>query len=65
MSEAEDMVMRAKDKMTEVNAILRDAAEKKHCKVSDLEWRKDRYGAIHVRKRKENNAVNKKRADNF
>lgn len=39
------------DKMAEVNAILRMVAEKKGCKVSDLEWRKDRFGAIHVRKR--------------
>lgn len=57
MSEAEDMLMKAKDNMAEVNAILRHAAEKKHCKVSDLEWRKDRFRAIHVRLRKGNNAV--------
>lgn len=42
--------MRTKeDRVAEVNAILRHAAEKKHCKVSDLEWRRDKFGAIHVR----------------
>ena len=43
------------DKMAEVNAILRMVAEKKGCKVSDLEWKRDKYGAIHIRRR--NNAV--------
>jgi cobalamin-dependent methionine synthase I len=45
----------AQDKMDEINAILRMTAEKEHCKVSDLQWRKDRFGAIHVRKRKDAN----------
>lgn len=53
MSEAEDMLMRARDKMAEVNAILGDAAEKKKCKVSDLEWKRDKFGAIHVRRKKD------------
>lgn len=53
MSEAEDTVMRAKEKMAEVNAILRMTAEKKGCKVEDLQWRKDKYGAIHVRRKKD------------
>lgn len=38
-------------KMDEVNAILRMTAEKRDCKVSDLEWRKDKYGAIHIRRK--------------
>lgn len=41
------------EKMHEINAILKMTAEKKHCKVSDLQWRRDRFGAIHVRKRKD------------
>ena len=41
------------DKMAEVNAILRMVAEKRKCKVSDLEWRKDKFGAIHVRRKKD------------
>lgn len=39
------------EKMDEVNAILRMTAGKKGCKVSDLQWRRDKYGAIHIRKR--------------
>lgn len=39
------------EKMDEVNAILRMVAERKGCKVSDLQWRKDKYGAIHIRLR--------------
>lgn len=53
MSEAEDIAMRARDRMAVVNSILRYHAEKKHCKVSDLQWRKDRFGAIHVRRRQD------------
>lgn len=45
------------EKMAEVNAILRMTAEKRGCKVSDLEWKKDKYGAIHIRRRQ--NAVSK------
>lgn len=41
------------EKMDEINAILRMTAEKWGCKVSDLEWRKDRFGAIHVRRKKD------------
>ncbi len=50
-----------KEKMDEVNAILRMVAEKRGCKVSDLQWRKDKYGAIHVRTRKDGQ---KKEIDN-
>ena len=39
------------EKMDEVNAILRMTAKKKGCKVSDLEWKKDKYGAIHIRRK--------------
>lgn len=39
------------EKMDEVNAILRMVAKKRGCEVSDLQWRKDKYGAIHVRRR--------------
>lgn len=39
------------EKMDEVNAILRMVAEKKYCKVSDLEWKRDKYGAIHIRRK--------------
>lgn len=41
------------EKMHEVNAILKMAAKKKGCKVSDLQWRRDRFGAIRVRKKDE------------
>lgn len=51
MTEAEGIITRAKDKMAEVNAILRMTAEKKHCNVSDLQWKKDKQGNIHVRKK--------------
>ncbi len=37
------------EKMDEVNAILRMTAERKCCKVSDLEWKRDKYGNIHIR----------------
>lgn len=40
-----------KEQMDEVNAILKMTAEKKGCKVSDLQWRRDKYGNIHIRKR--------------
>ncbi len=39
------------EKMDEVNAILRMTADKRKCKVSDLEWKKDKYGAIHIRRK--------------
>lgn len=41
------------EKMAEVNAILRMTAGKWGCKVSDLQWRKDKFGAIHVRRRQD------------
>lgn len=41
------------EKMDEVNAILRMDARNLGCKVSDLQWKRDRFGAIHVRKRKD------------
>ena len=39
------------DKMAEVNALLKMTAEKKSCKVSDLEWKRDKYGNIHIRRK--------------
>ena len=45
------------EKMDEVNAILRMVAEKRGCKVSDLQWRRDKYGYIHIRKRKQKMTV--------
>lgn len=42
------------EKMDEVNAILRMDARDLGCKVSDLQWKRDEFGAIHVRKRKDN-----------
>ena len=39
------------DKMAEVNALLKMTADKKGCKVSDLEWKRDKYGNIHIRRR--------------
>lgn len=39
--------------MDEINAILKMTAVKMGCKVSDLEWRKDKFGAIHVRRKKD------------
>lgn len=47
------MVMNAAEKMREVNALLKMVAKKKKCKVSDLEWRRDKFGAIHIRKKKD------------
>ena len=43
------------DKMQEVRAILGDAAIRLKCEIADLEWRKDKYGAIHVRPIKRKN----------
>ena len=58
MSEAQDIagketeqVLKMKDKMAEVNAILRMAAEKKHCEVSDLQWKVDKGGNIRIRRK--------------
>ena len=39
------------EKMDEVNAILRMNAEKLDCKVSDLQWKRDKGGHIHVRRK--------------
>ena len=39
------------EKMDEVNAILKMTAERKSCKVSDLQWKRDEYGNIHIRRR--------------
>lgn len=39
------------EKMREINAILKYHADKMGCKVSDLQWRRDRGGAIHIRKK--------------
>lgn len=36
----------------EVTAILEMNAEEKGCKVSDLQWKCDKYGHIHTRVRK-------------
>ena len=41
----------SEEKMDEVNAILKMTAEKKGCSVSDLQWRRDKYGAIHIRRK--------------
>ena len=39
------------ERMDEVNAILRMNATKLDCKVSDLQWRRDKDGHIHVRRK--------------
>lgn len=39
------------EKMDEVNALLKMTAQKRGCKVSDLEWKRDKFGAIHIRRR--------------
>ncbi len=41
------------EKMNEVNAILKMVAGNKGCKVSDLEWKRDKYGNIHIRQKKD------------
>lgn len=58
MSEAQDIagkeaenVLKMKEKMAEVNAILGMAAQKEGCSVGDLQWRADEFGAIHIRRR--------------
>ena len=35
----------------QVNAALDDAAKQYKCHRKDLQWRTDKYGAIHIRKR--------------
>ncbi len=35
----------------EAEAIVKMTAENKGCEVSDLQWKRDRYGNIHVRRR--------------
>ncbi len=35
----------------DIQAILERTAKDKGCKVSDLQWRRDKGGNIHVRKR--------------
>ena len=37
------------EKMDEVNAILKYQADRKGCKVTDLEWKRDKFGNIHTR----------------
>lgn len=58
MSEAQDIagketerVLKMKEKMAEVNAILGMAAQKEGCRVEDLQWKADKHGAIHIRRR--------------
>ena len=52
MSETEKITKRTQeDKMLEVNAILAVNAKNKNCKVSDLQWKRDKYGNIHIRRR--------------
>ena len=53
MSETEDKLMKAKDEMAEVNEILRYTAEKKKCNVSDLQWKVDGGGNIHIRRKQD------------
>ena len=48
-----------KEKMDEVNAILKMTAEKKGCSVSDLQWRRDKYGAIHIKRKDAKNENHK------
>jgi hypothetical protein len=55
MGEAEDKVMKISDKMREVNELLKYTAERKSCKVKDLQWKVDKGGHIHIRRK--SNAV--------
>lgn len=43
--------MTKEEEMNEVNAILKMTAKKKGCKVSDLQWRRDEHGNIHIRRK--------------
>ena len=47
------------EKMYEVNAILKMNAEKLDCKVSDLQWKRDKGGNIHVRIKEKQDAMRK------
>lgn len=38
------------EKMREVNAILKMTAERLGCKMSDLQWKRDKGGHIHIRR---------------
>ncbi len=49
--------MTPEEKMDEVNALLKMVAKKRNCEVSDLEWRRDKFGAIHIRKKKQKMTV--------
>jgi len=53
MGQAEDTVMKAHEKMKEVNALLNYHAEKMKCEVNDLQWKVDRGGHIHIREKKD------------
>lgn len=39
------------DILAEVEALKKIVAKRRGCEVSDLEWRRDRFGAIHIRKK--------------
>ena len=39
------------ERMDEVNAILKFHADKMECKVSDLQWKRDAGGHIHIRRK--------------
>ena len=41
------------DIMAEINALMKMTAEKKGCKVSDLQWKRDEFGHIYIRRRNE------------
>lgn len=32
-----------------IKALMKDAAKRLNCEVEDLEWRCDKFGAIHIR----------------
>lgn len=53
MTEQKHDIRTKEEKMDEVNAILRMTARNKGCKVSDLQWKRDKYGNIHIRMRNE------------
>ena len=57
MSEAEDTVIRARNEAIEAHKIM--VAEKRKCNVSELEGRMDKFGAIHVRLKPQQNQEKK------
>lgn len=42
-----------------IDFALKDAAKHYGCSVSDLEWKSDKFGAIHIRKKEERRTLDK------